>query len=142
MTFMIHFHVDGTPVPKGRPRFRSTGKFVQVYSTPKCMEYEEHVKLCSQNAMGTQEPLETPIGVYLYFRLPVPKSHPKKRREACLEGLEKHTVKPDLDNLAKSLLDGMNGVIYKDDRQIVSLHCTKVYSSDPGVSIMVKEELE
>ena len=92
--------------------------------------------------MGTTEPLETPVGVYLYIRLPIPKSHSKKRTDACSEGLEKPIKKPDIDNLAKSLLDGMNGVVFKDDSQIVSLHCTKVYASEPGVDIMVKEELE
>ena len=59
-----------------------------------------------------------------------------------LEGREKPIKKTDIDNLAKSLLDGMNGVVFKDDSQIVSLHCTKVYASEPGVDIMVKEELE
>jgi Holliday junction resolvase RusA-like endonuclease len=92
--------------------------------------------------MGSNEPLETPVGVYLYMRLPIPKSYTKKRTEDCLTGLEKPIKKPDIDNLAKSLLDGMNGVVFKDDSQIVSLHCTKVYASEPGVDIMVKEELE
>ena len=92
--------------------------------------------------MGSAEPLETPVSVYLYIRLPIPKSYPKKRQEACLSGSERPTKKPDIDNLAKSVLDGMNGVIFCDDKQVVSLHLKKVYASDPGVDILVKEELE
>lgn len=142
MTFVIHFHIEGTPVPKKRPRFSTQGGFVRSYTDKGTRDYEDHVRLTAQNAMGSTDPLETPVGVYLYMRLPVPKSHSKKRTEDCLEGLEKPIKKPDIDNLAKSVLDGMNGVIFKDDSQIVSLHCTKVYSSGAGVDVMVKEELE
>jgi Holliday junction resolvase RusA-like endonuclease len=142
MTFVIHFHVEGIPKPKKRPRFRQFNGIVQSYTDKGTREYEDHVRLTSQTAMGTTEPIETAVGVYMYIRLPIPKSHSKKRTEDCLEGREKPIKKPDIDNLAKSLLDGMNGVVFKDDSQIVSLHCTKVYSSEPGVDIMVREELE
>lgn len=142
MTFIVHFHVEGVPVPKKRPRFRAFNGMVQSYTDKDTREYEDHVRLTAQAAMGTTEPLETPVGVYLYIRRGIPKSYSKKRSEACLEGLEKPITKPDIDNLAKSLLDGMNGVVFKDDSQIVSLHVTKVFASEPGVDIMVKEELE
>lgn len=141
MTFVVHYHIEGTPVPKKRPRFSTRNGFVQSYTDKGTRDYEDHVRQTSIAAMGTTEPLETPVGVYLYIRLPIPKSYSKKLTEACLEGLEKPIKKPDIDNLAKSLLDGMNGVVFKDDSQIVSLHCTKVYASEPGVDIMVKEEL-
>jgi Holliday junction resolvase RusA-like endonuclease len=92
--------------------------------------------------MGPTDLLETPLGVFLYIRLPIPQSHSKKRREACLSGVEKPIKKPDIDNLAKSVLDGMNGIVWRDDSQIVSLHVTKVYASGTGVDVLVKEELE
>lgn len=142
MTFVVHFHIEGTPVPKKRPRFSTQGGIVRSYTDKGTRNYEDHVNLSSRAAMGSTGPLETPVGVYLYVRLPVPKSRSKKRTEAALGGLEKPICKPDIDNLAKSLLDGMNGVVFKDDSQIVSLHVTKVYASVPGVDIMVKEELE
>ena len=91
--------------------------------------------------MGSEKPLETPVSVYLYFKMPIPDSYSKKRKEACLNGLEKHLKKPDIDNLAKALLDGMNGIVYQDDCQITSLHMTKVYSNTPSVEILVCEDL-
>jgi Holliday junction resolvase RusA-like endonuclease len=91
--------------------------------------------------MGATDLIDTPVGVYLYIRLPIPQSYSKKRKEACLSGQEKPIKKPDIDNLAKSILDGINGVIWKDDSQIVSLHITKVYASGTGVDVLVKEEL-
>jgi Holliday junction resolvase RusA-like endonuclease len=43
--------------------------------------------------------------------------------------------------VVKAVQDALNGVIYKDDVQIVSLHATKKYDMVPGVEILVKEEL-
>jgi Holliday junction resolvase RusA-like endonuclease len=49
--------------------------------------------------------------------------------------------RPDLDNIVKAITDGMNGVVYEDDSQIVSLHATKVYGTDAMVEVMVTEQL-
>jgi Holliday junction resolvase RusA-like endonuclease len=141
MTFMVQFTVDANPVPKGRPKFSKIGGFVRTYTPKKTSDYETIVRETAQQAMGQTEPLETPTAVYLYFRLPIPKSYPKKRLAACLTGSERPIKKPDIDNLAKSVLDGLNGIVYKDDGQIVSLHVTKVYASVSGVDVLVREEL-
>lgn len=141
MSFSVTFHVDLDPVPKGRPKFSKIGGFVRTYTPKKTSDYEAQVKAIAQSAM-TREPLETPLAAFLYFRLPIPKSYPKKRIAACLAGSEKPTKKPDLDNLAKSVLDALNGVIYLDDSQIVSLHMTKVYSQYPGIDLLIREQIE
>lgn len=142
MTFMVNFSIETDPVPKGRPRFRRTKTFITTYTPKKTLDFEGLVRMHSQKAMGPTEPLETPVWVALYFRLPIPASYSKKRKEACLSGSEKPIKRPDLDNLIKSVLDGMNGVVFKDDSQITVMHCTKVYSNVPGVNIVVKEDLE
>ena len=140
MTFSLTFHVDINPVPKGRPRFSKVGGFMRSYTPKKTSDYETEVRTQAQSVM-TREPLETPLAVYLYFRLPIPRSHSKKRQEACLNGSERPTKKPDIDNLAKSVLDGLNGVVWHDDSQIVSLHLTKVYARNPGIDLLIREEL-
>lgn len=140
MTFSLTFHVDINPVPKGRPRFSKIGGFMRSYTPKKTSDYETEVRTQAQAVM-TREPLETPLAVYLYFRLPIPRSHSKKRQEACLSGSERPTKKPDIDNLAKSVLDGLNGVVWHDDSQIVSLHLTKVYARNPGIDLLIREEL-
>ena len=140
MTFMVHYRVQGLPVGKGRPRFRRVGNFMRVHNEKKTEDYENLVRFESMQAMGSTDPIEGSVGVYLYFRLPIPQSYSKKRVEACLSGSERPLKRPDLDNLAKSVLDGMNGIVFKDDCQIVSLHCAKVYGSEAGVDILVMEE--
>lgn len=138
--FSLTFHVDIKPVPKGRPRFSKVGGFMRSYTPKKTSDYETQVRDAAVQVM-TREPLETPLAVYLYFRLPIPRSHSKKRQEACLNGSERPIKKPDIDNLAKSVLDGLNGVVWHDDSQIVSLHLTKVYARNPGIDLLIREEL-
>ena len=142
MTFMMTFKVDGVPVPKGRARYVKRGNFVQTYTPEKTRTYETLIKDASRQAMGGTEPLETPVSLYLYIRVPIPASATKKRLQAIADGLEKPIKKPDASNILKSVEDGMNGVVYHDDSQIINIHVTKVYSSLPGVDICVKECLE
>jgi Holliday junction resolvase RusA-like endonuclease len=142
MTFMVTFKVDGNPVGKQRARYVKRGNFVQAYTPEKTRTYESLIKEKAIEAMGSSEPLETPVTLYLYIRVCAPKSYSKKRIEACLSGSEQPIKKPDASNILKSVEDGMNSVVYKDDSQIVNIHVTKVYSSQAGVDICVKECLE
>ena len=138
MTFQTIFTVYGEPVAKGRPRFTRQGR---AYTPKKTHDYESEVAMLAKAAMGSQEPLETPVAVYIYVTFPVPQSYSKKRTEACLNGSERHTKRPDLDNCVKAVTDGMNGVVYLDDSQITSIHATKVYGTTAMVEVCVKEDL-
>eukprot|EP00543_Licmophora_paradoxa_P006569 CAMPEP_0202455834 /NCGR_PEP_ID=MMETSP1360-20130828/13268_1 /ASSEMBLY_ACC=CAM_ASM_000848 /TAXON_ID=515479 /ORGANISM="Licmophora paradoxa, Strain CCMP2313" /LENGTH=60 /DNA_ID=CAMNT_0049075513 /DNA_START=266 /DNA_END=448 /DNA_ORIENTATION=- len=40
------------------------------------------------------------------------------------------TSRVDVDNLAKFVLDSLNGVLYHDDRQVVELIAIKRYDND------------
>ena len=142
MSMMITFKVDGDPVGKQRARYAKRGNFVQTYTPDKTRNYEALIKEAATQAMGSNEILETPVNLYLYIRAPIPKSLPKKRLEACLNGSEKPIKKPDASNVLKSVEDAMNGVVYKDDSQIVNIHVTKVYSSQSGIDVCVKECLD
>ena len=142
MTFMVTFKLDADPVGKQRARYARRGNFVQTYTPDKTRNYESLIKEAAIEAMGSSEPLETPVTLYLYIRAPIPKSLPKKRIEACLNGLEKPIKKPDASNVLKSVEDAMNGVVYKDDSQIVNIHVSKVYSSVSGVDVCIKECLD
>jgi len=142
MTFMVTFMVEGTPVPKGRPRFARRGKFVSTYSPKTTVDYESKVSESAKLAMGASEPLETPLAAYIYITLPVPASYSKKRTQACLSGQERPTKKSDIDNYCKAIFDGMNGIVFVDDSLIVSLHATKVYGTVGMVEVMIKEDLD
>jgi Holliday junction resolvase RusA-like endonuclease len=71
----------------------------------------------------------------------IPKSFSKQKRKDALEGVIKPMKTPDADNCAKCFLDSMNQVVYLDDKQVVNLHVTKVWSDIGAVDVMVKEDL-
>lgn len=136
--FQLIFSVEGDPVGKQRPRFTKMGR---TYTPKKTSDYESKISSAALSAMCPQLPLETPVAVYIYINHAIPASYSKKRKEACLNRFER-PKKPDLDNVAKAFLDSMNGIVYKDDVQVVSLHVTKRYDTIPSVHVCVKEELE
>jgi Holliday junction resolvase RusA-like endonuclease len=140
MTFEMNYVVEGTPVGKGRPKFARRGKFVSTYTPTKTRTYEDTIKVAARQAM-TIEPLQTPVTVFVYISVPIPASYSKKRKEACLSGFEKPMKKPDVDNVSKCFLDAMNGIVYVDDVQVISLHMTKVYNTVGMVEVMVREDV-
>jgi Holliday junction resolvase RusA-like endonuclease len=141
MTFITMFTVFGEPVGKGRPRFAKRGNFVSTYTPQKTKTYEDEIRMMAKAAMGASEALETPVTVAIYIRVGIPASFSKQKRKDALANIERPTKKPDIDNIAKCFLDAMNGIVYLDDKQVVSLHITKVYAETPAVEVMVKEDL-
>jgi Holliday junction resolvase RusA-like endonuclease len=135
----IMFTIYGEPVPKGRPRFSTRGKFPVAYTPEKTKNYESDVGMMAKAAMGSSEPLEGALEAFIYVTFPVPASYSKKRTEACLGNSEKHTKKPDLDNVIKSVIDGMDKIVFENDSQITSIHSTKVYGEVAKVEVVVRQ---
>ena len=137
MTFQVIFSVEGNPQGKARARFTKTGR---AYTPKKTVDYENEIAIKAKQAMGSSEPLKTAVAVYVYANYKVPASYSKQRRSDCLAGVERPKVN-DIDNVCKSVLDGMNNVVYVDDKQVVSLHATKRFDTIESVHVLVKEEL-
>jgi len=134
--FQLIYSVEGDPVGKQRPRF-SRGR---TYTPKKTVDYETIIASKASQAMGSSEPLQTPVAIFIWISHAIPASYSKKRKEACLNGLD-WPKKPDLDNVAKVFLDAMNGIVYKDDVQVVKLRVSKRYDTDSFVDVLVREEL-
>jgi Holliday junction resolvase RusA-like endonuclease len=135
----IMFTIYGHPVAKGRPRFSTRGKFPVAYTPEKTKTYESEVGMMAKAAMGASEVLDGALEAFIYVTFPVPASYSKKRTEACLNDVEKHTKRPDLDNVIKAVIDGMDKIVFKDDSQITSIHSTKVYGEVAKVEVMVRQ---
>lgn len=69
--------------------------------------------------------------------LPIPQSWSGVRQRRAVAGEIAPTVKPDADNVEKAIKDGLNGVVYRDDLQVVQDSKSKVYGTVPGVKVMV-----
>ena len=126
--------INQPPQPKGRPRFTRSG---HAYTPEKTRAYEEIVKLCARLAVN--KPLTGAIRLKASFFMPIPKSWSQQKKRAAIAGKMAHATKPDIDNLLKAILDGMNGIAYEDDKQIVEIIADKWYSDNPRTEIELEE---
>ena len=94
MTTLFSLHLR--PVPKGRPRLGNG----HAYTPERTRVYEQQVAWAYKQAGGTLH--EGPLAVTMVFRA--------------------KTWPGDLDNLVKAVLDALNGIAWRDDRQIRELH--------------------
>lgn len=134
---MIELIIPGEVIAKGRPKFTSRGGYARAYTPKKTRDYEALVKYYALQLKQTPlvEAIEVEISVH---RVP-PKSWSKKKQKEALEGTILPVTKPDADNYAKSLLDALNGVLFKDDNQIVDLNIKKRYSEEAKAVVRIKQ---
>lgn len=116
---MIYYsvHIHGKAVPKGRPRFTRSG---HVYTPKTTKDWEAKVKAAWVEKYPDVK-LTLPLQCWIYVT-------------------GAHVAKKDVDNLAKSILDGLNGVAFNDDSQVYELHVSKIPgAANDNVTIVFKE---
>ena len=148
------FGILGDPQGKARPRFARRGELVSTYTPQATQKYEELIRYCAlkvRQKNGITKPISADINLAIRAYFKIPKTYSKKRKEKCLSGEERPSKKPDSDNIAKIVLDGLNPKmkvdhvrhkaicvhegLYRDDKQVVSLKVDKYYSDKPRVEI-------
>jgi Holliday junction resolvase RusA-like endonuclease len=146
----LFFSMAGMPRGKGRPRVFTQGGRSVATTDPKTRQYEASVTELARRAMGEQSPFEGPLSVSIRFRMPIPASASKRAKAAMAAGEVPPVSKPDIDNMAKAILDGMGEdakrkkagmdarVVFRSDAQIVRLFLTKEYAEKPGVDVRVE----
>ena len=136
----LQFTIPGPPVGKGRPRFSRKGGKPRSYTPAVTREYEALIAARAAEAMAGREPLKTPLRVMIEATMSVPLSWSKTRRQAALDG-DVYPSRPDVDNIAKTVLDGMNKVVYEDDAQVTHLKVNKKYAQEGSVTVWLSENL-
>ncbi len=116
-----HFFVRGIPSPQGsKTAFVVNGKAVMREASRNVKDWRAAVSFVLQDKWQG-EVLEGPVDVMVVFYMPKPKS------------ARKHDFwpakRPDIDKLCRAVLDGMTGIAFKDDSQVVNLEATKVYAT-------------
>lgn len=134
---MILICIPGQPVPKGRPRAVKMRKGIRMYTPPKTKAYEEACAVEAKVAMHGAEPLSGPVEIQMQIFVKIPTSYNKAKREACRLGKIVPTSSADIDNVAKSVMDSFNGIVWKDDSQVVDAHLTKRFADEPCVIAIV-----
>jgi Holliday junction resolvase RusA-like endonuclease len=129
------FYIPGMPGSKGRPRATKTG---QMYTPKKTTEYENYVR---ERYLTTCPDcyLKGQIKATIIAFYPIPKNMPKYKRRLIDEDVLRPTRRPDLDNIAKIILDSLNKIAYDDDSQVVTLEIRKFYGDKAYVEVMLEE---
>lgn len=135
----VRIEIPGPPVGKGRPRAGKTRDGRPVMYTPdKTLVYENYIKWI-YTATYKSLKLCGPLSVSICVGYPVPKSASKKDRARMFSDSIRPAKKPDCDNIAKIILDALNGVAYDDDRQVVELIVLKLYRDVPSTVVQIIE---
>lgn len=118
MTVIAEFVVEGEPVPKARARVVGG----HTYTPPRTVEAERAVMTAWFRAAITHRPAKADrYRVYLTFW--------RGTKRAC-----------DIDNLAKTVLDALNGLAWMDDSQVVSLALVKGAADADGPRTTIRIE--
>ena len=131
------FEVPGKITGKGRPRINTTTAI--AYTPTKTKEYEELVKQYFIIKNRCAKPLEGRLEVTIRAHFGIPKNTSKKQKEEMLNNNISPVKKPDIDNIAKIILDALNKLAFNDDNQITKLSIEKVYSEEEKVYIKIEQ---
>jgi Holliday junction resolvase RusA-like endonuclease len=127
---VLETRVFGLPIAQGRPRaFKTRAGQVRVYDPANARDWKRTVQAQVLTQKPSQ-PVDGPLKMTLQFILPRPRSLPK--RDLFPER------RPDLSNMLKAIEDALNGVVFRDDSQIVRMELAKDYGPAPGVVIRVE----
>lgn len=135
----IRFTVPDEPKGKARPRVFTNKAGESHAITPQdTLSYENLVKWVFANTQEAKK-LEGEIEAKIVAMYPISKSMTKKNRKLVDEGKLHPTKKPDLDNVAKIILDSLNKIAFDDDSQVTRLIVEKHYSDNPRVEVILIE---
>ncbi len=136
MSQLINMTIPGEPKPWQVWVRRSA-------PTPGYLEfkaYQETIQAKCLEAWGAKPLIETAVAIHLVFIKSYPKNLPK--REASRERRLREALvrKPDLDNMVKAAIDGVKGIIIKDDTVVVGLSAEKQFGPEPMTMITVDKK--
>ena len=137
---MVWLTIPGEPQGKGRHRAVRRGDQIAAYTPKKTKDYEDEVQFCYRQAYGDRMAfaVDEPISATIVAAFGIPKSTSKRRKVEMMAGMVLPTKKPDTDNIAKIVLDALNGLAYPDDKQVVELQVLKTYDLDGYVEVELR----
>lgn len=136
------FKVPGEVKGQGRPRATIRAGHATVYERAEDKSYKgliqfHAVKAMEKEGIAAVKPDGEGIYVYAFIYVAIPKSMSRAKRGKALNGDIRPQRKPDLDNVIKAVLDAMNGVVYRDDKEVTSVYLRREYSDMPHLEVTV-----
>ena len=121
--------MEGVPIQQGSMRHVGHGRMIHN----KAVELAAwRADIANAARLAGCTPILDPIEITMRFRVKRPKSvkrdHP--------------TVAPDLDKYIRGVNDGLTGVAFADDSQVIKITASKEYSDTPGVDIEISDSFD
>lgn len=132
------FDIQATPLPKGSTKsfpHPKTGKIVTTSTTKGLKPYQRHLGAAAAEAMLGQAPMIGPVRVNMAFIFARPKSHRRARGDLKPDAPQYPTTRADVDKLVRAVLDGLEGVAYLDDKQVVVQYAEKFWGPEDRVRV-------
>ena len=127
----VKSNINTRSTPKQRPRL---GKGAKVYTPNSTKVFEEICRLSYGNRYYFDKEY---ISIKIVFKFKVPKSYSKKKYSEAIEGKIRPSTN-DIDNLLKSVLDGLNGKAWKDDRYIYRIEAEKIFADKDCIEVEIE----
>lgn len=128
--------LEGRPQGKGRPRYTVRAGRAFAYTPASTRAYESSIRQAWIEQDGRSFG-SCPVALILRAYYPVPSKARKAEQEAMLTRKIPVSGKPDLDNVLKVVMDGLNGLAYEDDSQITCISATRAYGTRPRLEVEI-----
>lgn len=132
MEILTEFTIPGPPVGKKR-----AGQGTKRYTPGTTREFERIVGFHAKRGRMTRTITPQPVGLILNIYYEPPKSWKADERKRALDGEIIPALTPDCSNVLKSVEDGMNKIIYEDDRQISDIRIRRRYAQATRINVTV-----
>lgn len=145
MTEVVAFTIPGQPVPFARAGSQGTRRF----TPPKQRDYMLEARRIAHEAMDGRPPFGGAIAVDVQASYAIPESWSKRKRAECARAWK--TSRPDVDNLAKAILDAvgdnpslshtdkLGAIVFADDAAVCRLVVEKRYGPEASVAVTVSK---
>jgi Holliday junction resolvase RusA-like endonuclease len=114
-----------TPKPKERPRFSTRGGKHRTFTSANTRHFENSIAMLAKFQMKGKPVFEGLLSANIVFEF-------EKQKKTKLSA-----PKPDTDNLCKSLLDSLNGIVFKDDSQVCSITALKRWGTKNQIKLLI-----
>ncbi|MBR3795752.1 MAG: RusA family crossover junction endodeoxyribonuclease [Clostridia bacterium] len=128
------FVLDGPPRGQGRPRWGNG----RAYKAREDVSWESSIAAAYWRDNPRAPKYTGQVHVTIEAYLPIPQSANRAARFDMAANKQPALKKPDVDNVAKAVLDALNGVAWNDDKQITLLIVQKLYSDDPHLTVRLR----
>lgn len=139
-TVKIDFFVPGNPKGLKRHRTFRTKSGVNIQVDPSKADKADFLAMAMSHR--PEAPIDGPLAMAVVCVFQRPKAHYRKSGELRPDAPVWYASAPDVDNCYKYVADALNGVFWRDDRQIAVGMVYAIYGSVPGTAVLIRRPCE